>query len=97
MYMNQVPWYQQLREKRLEFGVSQNKLAVHIGISRQYISEIETGKVTPTQTLQKTIFNVQEQLNPEAPLELMFDYKRIRFLTTNHMPIIEDILKLKMK
>lgn len=44
--MNKVPWYQRLREKRLEYGVSQNKLAVHIGISRQYISEIETGKVT---------------------------------------------------
>src|SRR5690625_3718116 len=97
MYMNQVPWYQQLREKRLEYGVSQNKLAVHIGISRQYISEIETGKVTPTQTLQNAMFDILEQFNPDAQLEILFDYVRIRFLTTNPKPVIEEILKLKME
>lgn len=31
--MNQVPWCQQLKDKRLEYGVSQNKLVVHMGIS----------------------------------------------------------------
>lgn len=95
--MNKVPWYQRLREKRLEYGVSQNKLAVHIGISRQYISEIETGKVTPTQTLQNALFDILEQFNPDAPLEILFDYVRIRFLTTNPKPVIEEILKLKME
>src|SRR5699024_11676906 len=89
--------YQQLREKRLEYGVSQNKLAVHIGISRQYISEIETGKVTPTQTLQNAMFDILEQFNPDAPLEILFDYVRIRFLTTNPKPVIEKILRLKME
>ncbi|KKE79187.1 Cro/Cl family transcriptional regulator [Bacilli bacterium VT-13-104] len=97
MHMNEVPWYQQLKEKRLEYGVSQNKLAVHIGISRQYMSEIETGKITPTQTLQHAMFHILEQFNPDAPLEILFDYVRIRFLTTNPQPVIEKILKLKME
>ncbi|OYD06956.1 MobT family relaxase [Paludifilum halophilum] len=95
--MNQVPWYQRLKEKRLEYGVSQNKLAVHIGISRQYISEIETGKVTPSESLKNSLFDILEQFNPNAPLEILFDYVRIRFLTTNPKPVIEDILKLKME
>ncbi|MEK4801344.1 MobT family relaxase [Oceanobacillus sp. FSL K6-0118] len=95
--MNQVPWYQRLKERRVEYGVSQNKLAVHVGISRQYISEIETGKVTPTPTLKNALFNVLEQFNPDAPLEILFDYVRIRFLTTNPKPVIEEILKLKME
>ena len=95
--MNQVPWYQQLREKRLEYGVSQNKLAVHIGISRQYISEIERGKVAPNLTLKNALFDILEQFNPDAPLEILFDYVRIRFLTTNPKPVIEEILKLKME
>nr|WP_286314225.1 MobT family relaxase [Mammaliicoccus lentus] len=97
MHMNEVPWYQQLKAKRLAYGVSQNKLAVHVGISRQYISEIETGKMTPTQTLQQAMFNILEQFNPEAPLEILFDYVRIRFLTTNPKPVIEEILRLKME
>jgi phage replication initiation protein len=95
--MNEVPWYQQLKEKRLAYGVSQNKLAVHVGISRQYISEIETGKITPTPTLQQAMFDILEQFNPEAPLGILFDYVRIRFLTTNPKPVIEEILRLKME
>ncbi|MDY0406650.1 MobT family relaxase [Virgibacillus sp. 179-BFC.A HS] len=97
LHMNQVPWYQRLKERRVEYGVSQNKLAVHVGISRQYISEIETGKVTPTPTLKNALLNVLEQFNPDAPLEILFDYVRIRFLTTNPKPVIEEILKLKME
>ncbi|GGB47887.1 replication initiation protein [Lentibacillus populi] len=93
--MYQMPWYHVLREKRLEYGVSQNKLAVHVGISRQYLSEIETGKVTPSKAIQTTLFDILEQFNPEAPLEILFDYVRIRFLTTNPTPVIEDILQLK--
>ena len=93
--MYQMPWYHVLREKRLEYGVSQNKLAIHVGISRQYLSEIETGKVTPSEAIQTTLFDILEQFNPEAPLEILFDYVRIRFLTTNPTPVIEDILQLK--
>lgn len=95
--MNQMPWYQELRDKRMGYGVSQNKLAVHVGITRQYVSEIETGKVTPSDTLQATLFDVLEQFNPDAPLEILFDYVRIRFITTDPIPVIEDILQLKME
>ncbi|WP_033193658.1 MobT family relaxase [Amphibacillus jilinensis] len=95
MQVYQMPWYHVLREKRLEYGVSQNKLAVHVGISRQYLSEIETGKVTPSEAIQTTLFDILEQFNPEAPLEILFDYVRIRFLTTNPTLVIEDILQLK--
>ncbi|WP_025092737.1 MobT family relaxase [Bacillus safensis] len=94
--MNQVPWYQQLKEKRKAYGVSQNKLATYAGIARQYVSEIETGKVTPTENLKTVLFDILEQFNPEVPLEILFDYVRIRFLTTNPVLVIEDILQLKM-
>src|SRR5699024_2910206 len=97
LHMNEVPWYKQLREKRLAYGVSQNKLAVHVGISRQYISEIETGKMRPTPTLQQEMFDIVEQFNPAPPLETLFDYVRIRFLTTNSKRVIEEILRLKME
>jgi phage replication initiation protein len=32
-----------------------------------------------------------------APLEILFEDVRIRFLTTNPKPVIEEILKLKME
>src|SRR5699024_6083367 len=53
--------------------------------------------MTPTQTLQQAMFDILEQFNPEAPLEILFDYVRIRFLTTNPKPVIEEVLRLKME
>lgn len=95
--MKQPVWYHILKEKRLEYGVSQNKLATHAGITRQYVSQMETGKVNPSETLKETLFDILERFNPEAPLEILFDYVRIRFLSTDPVPVIEDILQLKME
>ncbi|WP_166627317.1 MobT family relaxase [Jeotgalicoccus sp. S0W5] len=94
--MKQAPWHHRLKEKRLAYGVSQNKLAVHAGISRQYVSDIENGKANPTENLKTVLMDILEQWNPEAPLEILFDYVRIRFLTTNPLPVIEEVLQLKM-
>ena len=43
--------YSNLKEKRLAYGLSQNRLAVATGITRQYLSDIETGKVKPSEDL----------------------------------------------
>ena len=94
--MNKNTWYTDLKEKRLTYGVSQNKLAVDAGITRQYISEIETGKVTPSEALMTTLSDILERYNPDAPLEMLFDYVRIRFPTTDPKPVIEEVMKLKM-
>lgn len=87
---------QQLREKRFTYGISQNKLATDAGISRQYLSEIETGKVIPSESLLDELEELLERYNPDLPLEMLFDYVRIRFPTTEPQKVIEPILKLKM-
>lgn len=43
--LNEQILNQQLKEKRLAYRLSQNRLAVATGITRQYLSDIETGKV----------------------------------------------------
>ncbi|WP_086300204.1 MobT family relaxase [Enterococcus faecium] len=87
----------ELKERRKTYGVSQNKLATAVGISRQYLSEIETEKVIPSSDLLTELDAMLERFNPELPLEMLFDYVRIRFPTTNPEGVIENILKLKMK
>src|SRR5699024_12866404 len=96
MQMNQMPWYQELRDKRMGYGVSQNKLAVHVGITRRYVSEIETGKVTHSDTMQATLFDVLKQCNAVASLEMWIDYVRIRFITNYSITSVEDIIPLAM-
>jgi phage replication initiation protein len=90
-------WVQVLKEKRTYYGISQNRLAVAAGITRQYLSDIENGRASPSEDIKETILKSLERFNPDSPLEMLFDYVRIRFPTVNVKHVIEDILLLKMK
>ena len=87
---------QKLQERRLAYGLTQNRLAVASGITRQYLSDIETGKVNPSDDLQKLLWETLERFNPDAPLELLFDYVRIRFPTVDVQKVVEEVLRLKL-
>ncbi len=67
-------WIEELKEKRQSYGLSQNKLAVASGITRQYLSDIETGKAIPTEQVQTALLASLERFNPDNPLEMLFDY-----------------------
>ncbi|ANS90568.1 transcriptional regulator, putative [Staphylococcus pseudintermedius] len=90
--LNEQTWLQHLKEKRLAYGLSQNRLAVATGITRQYLSDIETGKVKPSEDLQQSLWEALERFNPDAPLEMLFDYVRIRFPTTDVQQVVEKHL-----
>lgn len=94
--MKEDSWVKELKEKRGQYGISQNKLAVAAGITRQYLSDIETGKVSPSAELQVSISKALERFNPDMPLEMLFDYVRIRFPTLDVKHIVEDVLRLKL-
>ncbi|EHB5055647.1 replication initiation factor domain-containing protein [Enterococcus faecalis] len=94
--LSEKTWVQELKEKRLAYGLSQNRMAIATGITRQYLSDIETGKVKPSDELQESLWQTLERFNPDAPLEMLFDYVRIRFPTTDVKHVIEDILRLKI-
>ncbi|WP_100489403.1 MobT family relaxase [Sporolactobacillus pectinivorans] len=89
-------WVHQFKEKRLSFGLSQNRLAVAAGITRQYLNDIENGRAFPSADIKTALLKALERLNPDAPLEMLFDYVRIRFPTTDVKHVIEDILLLKI-
>ncbi|MFT8309956.1 MAG: MobT family relaxase [Sporolactobacillus sp.] len=90
-------WVHQLKEKRLSFGLSQNRLAVAASITRQYLNDIENGRASPSDDIKTALLKALERLNPDAPLEMLFDYVRIRFPTMDVKHVIEYILLLKMK
>ena len=75
--------YRLLKERRNEYGVSQNKLATACGLSRSYLNQIENGGVTASTKTMRRIFDQLESFNPDLPLTLLFDYVRIRFPTTD--------------
>ncbi len=94
--LNYETWIQELREKRSAYCVSQRRLAVAAGITRQYLSDMGTGKIVPSEELQMSILEALERFNPDSPLEMLFDYVRIRFPTLDVKHIVQDVLKLKL-
>lgn len=89
-------WVKKYRKKRLDYGISQSKLSVALGISRSYLNRIEGGKVIPPDDTKKMMDEVLERFNPEAPLTLLFDYVKVRFPTTDVKGVIKDIMKLNV-
>lgn len=76
--------------------MSQTRLAVMAGISREHLNRIEAGKVTLTEDMQEKLMEAVEKFNPDAPMYLLFDYVRIRFPTLDIQHVIKDILKLNI-
>ena len=54
--LNDTEWIQDFADRRLQYGVSQTKLAVMAGISREHLSRIESGKVA-----ENTYSNMRKQ------------------------------------
>ena len=76
--------------------MSQTRLAIMAGISREHLNRIEAGKVNLTDNMQDKLMEAVEKFNPDAPMFLLFDYVRIRFPTLDIQHVIKDILKLNI-
>ena len=88
MVLNEEQWIKELREKRIAYGISQGRLAVASGITREYLNKIESGKMKPSKELLNTLHKELAKFNPEAPLTMLFDYVKIRFPTLDIQHII---------
>ena len=69
MVLNEEQWIKELREKRIAYGISQGRLAVASGITREYLNKIESGKMKPSKELLETLHKELAKFNPEAPLQ----------------------------
>ena len=69
--LNEETWVRDIKEKREVYGISQQKLALAAGITRPYLSDIETGKAHPSEALQEAITEALERFNPDNPLVML--------------------------
>lgn len=93
--MNPLSWGEKLKEKRMTYGVTQEKLAAEIGIAREYLNKMENGKIRPKKDVEEQILKTLERFNPNAPLDMLIDYVRIRFPTMDVAHIAEHVLKIR--
>lgn len=85
-------WHETLRERREECGVSQGRLALAAGISREYLNKIENGKKEPSDQLRKMIDKALALHNADSAIEILIDYVKVRFPTQDTESIMEKIL-----
>lgn len=90
-------WIEEMKAKREEYGISQARLAVEAGMTREYLNRIENGKVHLSDSLKECLENALAKLNPESQVELIIDYCRIRFPTMDVGHVIFDVLRLKLE
>ena len=64
MVLNEEQWIKELREKRVAYGISQGRLAVASGITREYLNKIESGKMKPSKALLDTLHTELARFNP---------------------------------
>ena len=95
--LNENDFITALKEKRCTYGVSQTRLAIMAGISREHLSRMEAGKVAVTEDMKQKLTEALGKFNTDQPLTLLFDYVRIRFRTLDIQHIIRDVLKLNIK
>lgn len=89
-------WWQNVLAKCSEYEISQERLATFSGISRRHFIRLKKGENVLTEPLKAKIEKALKQLNPDAPLNLMIDYVRIRFPTTDICRVVNNIMKLGM-
>ena len=71
--LNEIDFLTALKEKRQSYGVTQTRLALMAGISREHLSRIEAGKVALTEDRKQKLLEAVEKFNPDAPMFLLFD------------------------
>lgn len=86
-----------IRERREKTGFSQRKFADILGISREHLNKIEAGEREPSEKLFDRMKYFLSFYDPTSKVDIMLDYIRVRFRTTNYEHVIEDILKIRMK
>lgn len=82
----------EIRERRKRDGLTQKELAQMLGVTHTYLNEVETGRRNASVELQKKIDYFLELYDPDNKLEILFDYVRIRFPTTDVCEVEELVL-----
>lgn len=94
MENTQETWWQDVLAKCSDYGISQKRLATFAGISIRHFIRLKKGENVLTKPLKAAIDKALKKLNPNAPLNLIIDYVRIRFPTTDVCHVVNKIMKL---
>ena len=83
-----------IRERRKEDHMTQKELAELLQISPTYLAEIETGRRKASDKLLERIKFFLDLYRPDTGLEILLDYCRIRFSSTDFRGLLPKRIRL---
>lgn len=89
-------WSETIKTKRRDLSITQDQLALRLGITRQHLQRVESGKANPSSSLQMQIDQVLNRWQVAPELNLIFDYVRIRFPSHDIEFLLDQLLHLKL-
>lgn len=94
--MKEQELLEKVKKMRMESGMSQRQLAKMLGVTREYINKVETGKKLLSRHLKELLEDLLLQYDSGYTPEILFDYCRIRFPTQDIRYVIEKVLRIRM-
>jgi phage replication initiation protein len=94
--LNDIEFWTVFENKRKDYQLSNERIAIFANMSRMQLSRLKKGEAVLTDEYKERLNLTLEKLNPHNPLEMMFDYCRVRFQTSNVKYIIEKVVQMKM-
>ena len=67
-----LPQLEEIEKRRKILGLSQKELAKMVGVSQSMIAKIETGRINPSYTKTKDIFDLFESLEKKREIKIGF-------------------------
>lgn len=89
-----MTWADNVKAKRKTLKLTQAQLAKKIGITRQHLQRVESGKQNASVSLQEEIDLTLDNWISDAELDLNIDYVRIRFPTHDVDWVLQNFLYL---
>lgn len=89
-----MTWADNVKAKRKALELTQAQLAEKIGITRQHLQRVESGKQNASVSLQEEIDLTLDNWINETELDLNIDYVRIRFPTHDVDWVLQNFLYL---
>ena len=86
----------EIKQKRLQAGITQKELAQRVGMSKRHLIRIENGGYDPPEQTKEALEDTIDEiciLKTDCRVEVLIDYVRIHFKSKNIRRVIEEGLR----
>lgn len=90
-------WHEEIRAKRKKLSLTQEQVALRVGVTIRHLRGLEKGERNPSDSLKNEINRILNNWVDDPDITLLIDYVRVRFPTRDYSRIITEVLELDIE